>query len=56
MRVDVDDYANEILVASGRLPIPLAIYHDNEETARKIIRGRCAEERANAYRVNTPSN
>jgi len=57
MRVDVDDYANEILVSSGRLPIPLSIYHDEDrETTIKIIRGRCAEERANAYRANTPSN
>lgn len=56
IREDVDVYANEILVASGRLPIPLAIYMDDEETMRKIIRGRCAEERANAYCINIPSN
>jgi hypothetical protein len=48
-RQDVDVYANEILVASGRLPIPLAIYMEDEETLTKILKGRAAEERAKAY-------
>ncbi len=50
-RADIDEFANEILVASGRLPIPLAIYMEDEETLTKIVRGRAAEERAKAYLV-----
>lgn len=52
-RSDIDVFANEILVSSGRLPIPLAIYMEDEETARKIIAGRAAEERSKAYLVPT---
>jgi hypothetical protein len=50
-RLDFDKYANEILKLSGRLPIPLAIYTEDEATARKIVAGRAAEERAKAYLV-----
>mgnify|MGYP001580514334 CR=1 FL=1 len=54
-RQDIDEYANEILVASGRLPIPLAIYMDDEETAIKIIKGRSAFERA-GVEINRPAS
>lgn len=50
-RQDIDEYANEILVSSGRLPIPLAIYMEDEETLKKIAKGRAAEERSKAYLV-----
>lgn len=45
LRVDVDDFANEILTNSCRKPIPLAIYHDEDpETVLKIVRMRAAAE------------
>jgi hypothetical protein len=45
LRVDVDEFANEILVNSGRKPIPLAIFHDEDpETALRVIRNRAAQE------------
>lgn len=53
IRLDVDEFANEILVNSGRLPIPLAIYMEEEETLIKILKGRAAEERANAYKYQS---
>jgi hypothetical protein len=43
---DVDDLANSILVASGRLPIPMCLFYEDVETLTKILRGRAAEERA----------
>lgn len=51
MREDVDVFANEILVSNGRLPIPMAIYHSDEDSMRKVIAGRCSEERCAAYLV-----
>jgi hypothetical protein len=48
-RQDIDEYANEILVASGRQPIPLAIYMEDEETAKKIIMRRAEDERLKSY-------
>lgn len=46
MRTDVDEYAQQILVASGRPRIPTAILFSDAESVLKIIRGRAAEERA----------
>lgn len=45
-RLDVDEYAQELLVASGRMPIPSVFRWEDEVNAMKIIRGRAAEERA----------
>jgi hypothetical protein len=45
MRLDVDDFANEILRMNDRRPVPLAIYHSDEESMLKIIKMRAAEER-----------
>ena len=48
IRLDVDDYANEILVNSGRKPIPLGIHHAGDvESALKIIQMRANQERSN---------
>jgi hypothetical protein len=49
LREDVDNYANEILVANGREPIPMAIFMENEETQLKIIKGRASREREVAF-------
>lgn len=49
LREDVDNYANEILQLNDREPIPLAIYMGDEETELKIIRGRAAREREEAF-------
>ncbi len=49
MREDVVEFANEILVQNGRLPIPLGIVFSDEESMRKIVLGRAAEEKALAY-------
>lgn len=53
LRIDVDEYANEILVNSGRMPIPLAIYKEDEETLRRIIKRRAQDERINALKYQT---
>ena|SRR5690348_4724630 len=55
LREDVDTYANEILVNSGRKPIPVAIFMelDDSETALKIIRKRANEERGVPTEVNS---
>jgi hypothetical protein len=45
-REDVLEYANQILIDSGRLPIPMAIAFSDEESMRKVVRGRASEERA----------
>ncbi len=45
IRQDVDVYANEILVNSGYPPIPMAIYHSDEESMLKIIKMRAKKER-----------
>lgn len=50
MREDVVEYANEILRASGRLPIPWGIIFSDEESMKIFIRGRSAEERQLAER------
>lgn len=56
LRVDVDDFANEILINSGRKPIPLAIFHDEDpETALKIVKLRAAAE-SKLYLVPSTSN
>jgi hypothetical protein len=46
LRDDVDDFANDILKANGRLPIPFGIIYGERESALRVIRGRAAEERA----------
>ncbi len=51
LREDVDTFANEILRSNGRLPIPSSIFYADEDSARKIILGRSAEERAAAFLV-----
>lgn len=52
MRIDVDEYANEILISSGRLPLPISIYLDDDiRTLERILGGRSSEERVNAYLV-----
>lgn len=50
MREDVVEFANEILVQSGRLPIPMGIVFSDEESMRKVVLGRAAEERQLAER------
>jgi hypothetical protein len=45
LRKDVDVYANEILVNSGRKPIPHAIFNSDEESVRKIVARRAEQER-----------
>ncbi len=50
LRVDVDDYANDILKMNGRRPIPLAIHHSDVESMLKVIRMRAAEERVEEAR------
>jgi hypothetical protein len=47
LRDNVDDFANEILVANGRLPIPFGIFYGDNASGLKLIRGRAAEERLN---------
>ncbi len=42
---DPVDFANDILVESGRLPVPLAIPFSDYASVIKFIRGRAAEER-----------
>jgi hypothetical protein len=54
LREDVDTYANEILTLNGREPIPMAIYKEDEETMLKIIRGRAAREREEAFYNTAP--
>src|SRR5688572_21310457 len=44
IRQDVDTYANEILVNSGRKPIPVAIFNGEEEDMLKVIRMRARAE------------
>jgi hypothetical protein len=50
LRIDVDDYANDILKMNGRRPIPLAIHHSDVESMLKVIRMRAAEERVEEAR------
>lgn len=45
LRHDVDIYANEILVSSGRKPIPLAIFNSDEESVIRIVKRRAEAER-----------
>ncbi len=54
LREDVDTFANEILRANGRLPIPNGIFTSCEESMKLVIAGRAAEERAAAFL--TPSS
>lgn len=56
IRIDVDNYANEILVASGRAPIPLAIYHGEIEDWLKIIKMRARQERELYKDIDEDSN
>ena len=44
-RIEVIDYANEILVQNGQLPLPLSLAFYDEESMLKIIRGRAPFER-----------
>jgi hypothetical protein len=46
LRLDVDAFANEILVNSGQAPIPRAIIHGTEEDMLKIIKLRSFKEQA----------
>lgn len=48
IRQDVDVYANEILVNSGYPPIPMAIFHSDEESMLKIIKMRAKKERGSS--------
>lgn len=45
MREDVVEFANEILVSNGRLPIPWGIVFSEEDSMRIFVAGRAAEER-----------
>ncbi len=54
LREDVDVFANEILRANSRLPIPLAIFTSDDESVKIVVAGRASEERSAAYL--TPSN
>ncbi len=42
---DVEDYAQDLLVRAGKLPLPWGIVFSDEESALKVIRGRAAEEK-----------
>lgn len=53
---DPVDFANDILVSSGRLPVPLAIPFSDEVSAIKFIRGRAAEERQQELLVSYAVN
>lgn len=53
---DPIEFANDILVSSGRLPIPLAIPFSDEVSAIKFIRGRAAEERQQELLVSYAVN
>lgn len=56
LRHDVDVFANEILINSGRKPIPLAIFKEDEETALKIIKMRANSERLSQHLVKKSVN
>lgn len=56
LRHDVDVFANEILVNSGRKPIPLAIYHSDEESMLKIIKRRAVQEQLGQLKFKQESN
>lgn len=56
IRMDVDEFANEILVNSGRQPIPLAIYMEEEESMIKIIRRRASDERISALKYQASAS
>ncbi len=51
LREDVDTFANEILRANGRLPIPNGIFTADEPSMERVIRGRASEERSAAFLV-----
>ena len=51
LREDVDTYANEILVNSRRKPLPMAIIHGDEESARRIIARRAEQEEMDEARM-----
>lgn len=44
-RGDVEEFAQDLLVRAGKLPIPWGIIFADEASALKLIRGRAAEER-----------
>lgn len=42
---DVEEFAQNLLVRAGKLPLPWGIIFSDEASALKVIRGRAAEEK-----------